>query len=135
MKNFLIVLKFVGTNYHGWQIQKNAITVQEIFQNSIVKIFGAMPEIKGCSRTDSGVHANMYCVNAKFPELISVNKIPIALNKFLPYDISVIDCREVRESFHARYSCLGKEYIYKIHNCKIRDPFLFGRVLNYRYPI
>jgi tRNA pseudouridine38-40 synthase len=135
MKNFLMILKFDGTNYHGWQIQKNAITVQEVFQRAIKKVFKVKPEIKGCSRTDSGVHANMYCVSVRLPELIPVERISLVVNKFLPNDMSVIDCYEVCEKFHARYSCFAKEYIYLIYNSKVRDPFLNKKVLNYWHPI
>ena len=63
MRNILIKMKYDGSNYHGWQIQSNAVTVQETFQNALQSIIGELPEIKGCSRTDAGVHANMYCLN------------------------------------------------------------------------
>ena len=52
-------LCYDGTNYHGWQVQKNAVTVQEVFQGALAKLLGEDVDIKGCSRTDAGVHANM----------------------------------------------------------------------------
>lgn len=134
-RNILVTIKYSGKNYHGWQIQKNALSVQEVFQNALYKIIEKNTDIKGCSRTDTGVHANMYCISFKTKKNISCKKLIFAINRFLPDDIAVIDCCEVNESFHARYSCVGKEYIYKIWNNKIRDPFLIGHVFHYWYPI
>ncbi len=135
LRNLLITICYDGRNYHGWQIQKNARTVQEIFQNAMYKVLGKYYDIKGCSRTDSGVHANMYCLSTKIDKKISCRDLIFAFNRVLPYDICVKECREVPLDFHARYSCKGKEYVYKILNSKIRDPFLHGYVLHYWYPL
>ena len=134
-RNLLLTIRYVGTNYHGFQIQKNAFTVQESFQNTLSKIIFHSVDIKGCSRTDSGVHANMYCLNFKTSSNIPCERLTMALNRNLPSDIAVLDCREVSSDFHARYSCLGKEYVYKIWNHKIRNPFLNNYVFHYWYPI
>lgn len=133
LRNILITICYDGKNYHGWQVQDNAVTVQEVFQDAIHKVFKTKLDIKGCSRTDSGVHANMYCINVKVDSKIPCERIVAALNRFLPYDICVKDCREVPLDFHARYSCIGKEYVYKIFNGRIRDPFLYGYALHYWY--
>lgn len=133
--NLLFTISYDGKNYHGWQIQKNALSVQEVFQNALRKIIGQYCDIKGCSRTDAGVHANMYCISAKVPNKIPCDRMVMAMNRFLPKDIAVTDCKEVPMDFHARYSCKGKEYIYKIWNNKIRNPFLDGYALHYWYPI
>ncbi|MCL2311463.1 MAG: tRNA pseudouridine(38-40) synthase TruA [Firmicutes bacterium] len=130
----MIVLRFLGTKYHGWQIQKNATTVQEIFQNALSKIKSNIA-IKGCSRTDAGVHANVYCVSAKINIFIDSKSLILALNKFLPDDIKVISCTEIEDDFHARYSCIAKEYLYRIYNCKVMDPFLFGRCFHFWYSL
>ena len=63
MRNLLVTIKYDGSAYHGWQVQKNAVTVQQVFQHAAEKLFCQKLRIKGCSRTDSGVHANMYCVS------------------------------------------------------------------------
>lgn len=133
LRNILITICYDGKNYHGWQVQDNAVTVQEVFQNAIYNVFKTKPDIKGCSRTDSGVHANMYCINVKVSSKIPCDRIVAALNRFLPHDICVKDCKEVPLDFHARYSCIGKEYVYKIFNERIRDPFLHGYALHYWY--
>ncbi|BED92835.1 MAG: tRNA pseudouridine(38-40) synthase TruA [Candidatus Paraimprobicoccus trichonymphae] len=130
-KNILINISFDGKNYHGWQIQKNALTVQEVFQESLKKVLKHVPEIKGCSRTDTGVHANNYFISSKIDSKISIKRLKLAVNRYLPVDIVVKDCFEVSDNFHARYSCIGKEYVYKIWNDKIRNPFLSKHALFY----
>ncbi len=135
MRNLLLTISYDGKRYHGWQIQQNAVAVQEVFQNALQKVLGALPDIKGCSRTDSGVHAYEYCVSVKTDHAIPCERLVGALNHFLPEDMAVHACREVGENFHARYSCVGKEYVYKIWNHPIRDPFLQGYALHYWYPL
>lgn len=134
-RNILVILSYDGSKYHGWQVQKNALTVQEVFQNALEKIINQKVDIKGCSRTDTGVHANMYAVNFKTSSKIRCENIIYALNRFLPKDIAAIKSSEVPLDFHARYSCKGKEYIYKIWNNKIRNPFLNNRAFHYWYPL
>ena len=133
MRNLLLTLSYCGKNLHGWQIQNNALTVQEVFQNALWQIIHERPDIKGCSRTDSGVHANMYCVSMKIEHPITEEHLMMAMNRYLPDDVAVWDVREVGEDFHARYSCKGKEYIYKIWNSRVRNPFMQGLSLHYRY--
>ena len=135
MRNLLLTLSYNGKNYHGWQVQKNARTVQEVFQESLFKTLDEQVDIKGCSRTDSGVHANMYCVSFKTNSSIPCDKLPFALNKFLPDDICVNSCKIVDDDFHARYSCICKEYIYKIWNSPFKNPFLDGFAFHYWYSL
>ena len=133
MRNILITLSYDGKQYHGYQIQQNALTVQEVFQNALVKIIGEDYQIKGCSRTDSGVHANMYCLSLKTTHKIPTERLKGALNRFLPMDIVVTKTEDVEDDFHARYSCVSKQYVYKILNSEHRNPFLNGYVYHYRY--
>ncbi len=135
LRNLLITLRYDGKNYHGWQIQDNALSVQAVFQDAMIKIFGRIFDIKGCSRTDTGVHANMYCLSTKINSKISCENLVFAFNRFLPKDVCVTECREVPIDFHARYSCTGKEYVYKVFNSRIRDPFMNGYALHYWYPL
>ena len=135
LKNVLLTISFDGSKFHGWQIQNNAFTVQECFQKALFSILKENVDIKACSRTDSGVHAKMFCISLKYNNPISPFRLQGALNHFLPESIAVIDAREVPENFHARYSCLGKEYIYKIHNHKVRNPFSVGRELHFWHKI
>lgn len=133
MRNVLMSLCYDGTNYHGWQVQKNAVTVQEVFQGALARLLGEDVDIKGCSRTDAGVHANMYCVSAKIDSKVPCDRLKMALNRFLPRDIAVTGAVEVPLDFHARYSCSGKEYVYKIWNEPVRNPFWHGRAFHYWY--
>ncbi|MBQ1506942.1 MAG: tRNA pseudouridine(38-40) synthase TruA [Ruminococcus sp.] len=135
LRNLLLTISYDGKSFHGWQIQQNAYTVQEALQTAVEKIIGGDFEIKGCSRTDSGVHANMYCVSLKTAHPIPPERLKAALNRWLPLSVAVNDCKVVENDFHARYSCKSKEYIYKIWNQEVRSPFLEGYALHYRYPI
>ena len=133
MRNLLLTLSYCGRNLHGWQIQDNALTVQEVFQDALYQIIQERPDIKGCSRTDSGVHANMYCVSMMIAHPITEDHLMMAMNRYLPDDVAVTGVREVGEDCHARYSCKGKEYVYKVWNSRVRNPFLHGLALHYRY--
>ncbi len=135
LRNLLVTICYDGSKFHGWQVQKNAVAVQEVFQNSLEKIIGERAEIKGCSRTDSGVHANRYCISFKTAHKIEPHRLKSALNRFLPKSVAVLEVCEVAPDFHARYSCKSKEYIYKIWNSETRSPFYDGYALHYRYPI
>ena len=133
MRNLLLTLSYCGKNLHGWQIQDNALTVQEVFQDALYQIIHERPDIKGCSRTDSGVHANQYCVSMKIAHPITNDHLMMALNRYLPDDVAVYSVVDVPDGFHARYSCEGKEYVYKVWNSRVRNPFLNGLALHYRY--
>ena len=134
-RNFLIKLSYDGAAYHGWQIQDNALTVQQVFQEALQKITGLTEDIKACSRTDTGVHAREFCVSLKTGSPIAPERLLAALNHYLPEDVAVRSVEQVPLDFHARYSCKGKEYVYQIWNHPVRDPFLKGRALHYWYPI
>lgn len=133
MRRLLITIQYDGSAYHGWQVQKNALSVQEVFQNAIEKVFLKRLDVKGCSRTDSGVHANMFCLTVDTDMEIENSGVVCALNTYLPKDIAAVACKEVSFDFHPRYSCKSKEYIYKIYNGKIRNPFLEKYALHYRF--
>lgn len=135
MRNLKITISYDGRELHGWQIQQNAITVQQHFQQAVEQVLGNLPDIKGCSRTDTGVHANMYVISMKTDHKIACVRLKAALNRYLPLSIVVTDVVEVDSDFHARYSCKGKRYVYKILNTETRDPFYEGLALHYRYDI
>ena len=133
LRNILITISYDGSKYHGWQIQHNAITVQEVFQNALYAVIGDKPDIKACSRTDSGVHAEMFCISTKISHPIPAIRLKAALNSHLPDSVVVLDAKEVPLDFHARYNAKGKRYIYRVLNRPERDPFYIGRALHYRY--
>ena len=113
-RNLLLTIRYQGTAYHGFQVQKNALTVAQVLQDALEAVLGRREDIKGCSRTDSGVHANMFCVSVRTESAIPCQSLVRALNVKLPCDIAVTDCRQVPDDFHARYSCTGKRYLYPI---------------------
>lgn len=135
MRNLLLTLRYDGTVFHGWQIQPNAVTVQQELCNAFRALSGKDENIIGCSRTDAGVHANMFCCNVRTECAVPAEKVPDALNFYLPPEISVYACEEVDYEFHARYNCKGKEYIYLIYNGKYRNPFYENRAMFYPYEI
>lgn len=133
LRNLLLTIAYKGDHLHGWQIQENALTVQEVFQDALYEIIHERPDIKGCSRTDSGVHANMYCVSMRIAHPITNDHLMLAMNRYLPDDVAVLKVEDVPDDFHARYSCKGKEYVYKVWNSRVRNPFLHQAALHYRY--
>lgn len=116
MKNILLTVEYDGTGYHGWQRQKNALSIQQVIEQSIQKVTGAGVNLIGSSRTDAGVHALGQRANFNIRTHIPTNRIPFALNSYLPLDIRVIDAAEMHKKFHARYDALGKKYRYRIYN-------------------
>lgn len=130
-RNIALRLMYDGSSYHGWQVQNNNITVQEVMETALHKVCGNTSRLVGCGRTDAGVHALRYCANFHTDCTIPVDRIPYAINSRLPADIAVVDAVEVDEKFNAIGSCIQKEYIYKILNSRIRDPFLEKRVCFY----
>ena len=135
LRNLLITIAYDGRNFHGWQIQKNAVTVQEVFQDALTRIVGEYNDLKGCSRTDSGVHADMYCISVKIAHPIEPVRLKAALNRWLPDTVVCLDCEQVADDFHARYDCKSKQYKYKIWNSDTRNPFLNGYALFYPYKL
>lgn len=121
-----------GTNYHGFQIQNNAVTVQEVLQKGVSVVLNEKVSIIGCSRTDTGVHANQFCFNVHTNSQINTKGFIRGVNGHLPDDISILSCEEVPENFHARFDCKGKEYIYKIHCSESKNPFASDLMLHYR---
>jgi len=134
MKLFLKI-KYLGTDFCGYQVQKERRTVQGELNRAAKELFSYDCDITGCSRTDSGVHANCFCVTvAKKGENdietdIDVSKIPRAMSAHLPDDIAVVSASLVDSDFHPRYDVKYKEYIYRIYNGNVRDPFEMGRSL------
>ena len=120
---YFIYISYKGTSYHGWQIQPNAVTVQKILDNSLSVVLNEKINTIGAGRTDTGVHAKVFC--AHFDSLsqdISEKKnLVFRLNRYLPDDISVYSIRKVLPDANARYSAISRTYKYYIS--KIKDPF------------
>ena len=128
MRNIALRLRYDGSRYHGWQVQKNAVTVAQTLEEALAKVCKEDIRVTGCGRTDAGVHALRYCANFRTDSTIPVDRIPRAVNSRLPEDLAVTGAVEAEEEFNAILSCRKKEYIYKILNSRIPDPFLAQRV-------
>lgn len=131
MRNIALKLTYVGTAYHGWQIQKNAVSVQETLETALSSVVGHPVKCVGAGRTDAGVHARVYIANFHTSSTIPCERLPLAVNTRLPEDIVVTRATEVPEDFNAIGSCIKKEYTYQIYNSRIRDPFYVDRVWFY----
>lgn len=132
MRNLKVTMAYRGTNYHGYQRQDNALTIQEVVEKNVSRVLNENIIINGCSRTDTGVHANHYCFNVKTESKIPPRNFIRGVNGYLPNDISILSCEETEDDFHARFSCLGKEYIYKMHCSESKNPFAEDLMLHYR---
>lgn len=135
MRNILIEIKYVGLNYCGFASQKNGISIYSVLVSCLEKIFNQYIKINGCSRTDALVHANQYYFNFFVDSDLKNENIKKAMNFYLPNDISCISCKDVDNDFHARFSCLKKEYVYRIYNSDYRNPFFDKFSLHYTYSI
>ena len=131
MRNIALKLMYNGTAYHGWQVQPNGVTVQQVLQDAVQRLTGVRSGITGCSRTDAGVHAEMFCCALHTDSRIPPEKVPAALNAHLPRDVAVTACRLVPDDFHPRYDARGKRYVYRIWNHPARNPFWEGRAYHY----
>ena len=132
MRNIALKLMYNGTAYHGWQVQKNAVTVCGTLEKAIADICGGPVHLTGCGRTDAGVHAEHYIANFRTESRIPVDRLPFAVNTHTPEDIAVKEAFEVAEDFNAIGSCIKKEYTYRIYNSRFKNPFYVNRA--YFYP-
>lgn len=132
MRNLKVKIAYRGTKYHGFQRQSNAVTVQEVLECKLSKVLNEQVTVTGCSRTDTGVHANEFCFNVKTNSSISCLGFCRGVNGELPDDISILSCEDVPLDFHARFDCKGKEYIYKMHCSESKNPFAADLMLHYR---
>ena len=130
-RNIALKLMYVGTNYHGWQVQKNAVTVAETLEKALSTVVCHPVKCTGAGRTDAGVHAEVYVANFRTASRIPCDRIPLAVNTRLPDDIVVVKATEVPEDFNAIGSCRKKEYTYRIYNSRLGNAFYVDRAWFY----
>ena len=130
MKNYKLIIQYDGTNYCGWQIQKNAPSVQKVISDAVEVLLRESVNLIGSGRTDTGVHALGQTANFKTEEELDPVKFQYSLNSILPHDISIIEIKKTYESFNARFSAKKRSYIYLFS--KIKSPF-YDRY-SYRFP-
>ena len=121
---YFIFISYKGTSYHGWQIQPNSVTVQQILEESLSVVLNEKISTIGAGRTDTGVHATFFCAHFEnsSPDLTESWNLVFRLNQYLPSDISVSSIRKVVPDANARYSAISRTYKYYIS--KVKDPFL-----------
>lgn len=135
MRNLRLVLSYDGTDFHGWQIQPNAVTVQGCLIQALEGILGETVQLHGSGRTDAGAHALAQVANFKSASKIPIEILPKALNRRLPPSIRVRKAAEAPLDFHARYRVLSKTYQYRVWMGEICPPFLWRYVHHYTFPL
>ncbi len=131
---YRIDLAYLGTNYHGWQRQRNASSVQEVLEDRLSTLVGHSVEVVGAGRTDTGVHASHYVAHFDAEKLrMPEARMVYALNGTLPQDIAVHSLAECAAEFHARFDALSRTYRYVISREK--NPFALGRSYQCSYPL
>lgn len=122
-RNLKLTLQYDGTDFHGFQIQPTAVTVQKCVEDALSSVTSENIKINGCSRTDAKVHACMYVCSffTEFP--IPAERLPIVLNHKLPQGIRALECCDVSDEFHARFDTISKTYRYVINTDFAPDVF------------
>ena len=126
---YFIELGFKGTHYHGWQLQNNAVTVQEVLDKSLSILLNSTIETTGCGRTDTGVHAAQFYAHFDFDEDIDPTELTYRLNAVCGHDITVFDVHPVHADAHARFDAVQRSYSYYI----ARQKPLYLRELTWFY--
>ena len=121
MPRYFIYLSYDGCNYHGWQVQPNASTVQEKLESALSLLMRTPISVTGAGRTDTGVNASTMVAHADFSEEIDCKQIAYRLNKILPPDIAIHYIRRVKDSAHARFDATSRRYRYYVSTAK--NPF------------
>lgn len=126
--NYFAKIKYNGGGFHGFQVQPRERTVQGELNEALNICFGAPCRVTGCSRTDAGVHSNEFAVKIECESAtVPPDRLPLALACYLPQDLSLYYAEECDAQFHPRYDAVSKEYLYRIYNSRVADPFEWGR--------
>lgn len=135
--NILLIVAYDGTNYYGWQRQSGFMTVQQRLEEALSALYKKEIIVRGSSRTDTGVHCMGQGALYRVEQNIPIDRLPYAVNAFLPNDIVVNAAYIVGDDFHPQYSVIDKTYEYKIQNADFRDPTLnnYTDFIHYRLDI
>ncbi len=124
---FKLVIAYDGAAYQGWQVQKTGTGVQEKVEQALEKLFPSKPRLHGSSRTDTGVHALGMAAHFEVPAgqcKMTMRKLALALNHWLPEDVRVLSAARAPENFHARFNAKGKQYRYFVWNHTAMNPLI-----------
>ena len=133
MQRYFVHFAYDGTRYHGWQIQPNGISVQEVLQQALSTLLRAETTVVGAGRTDAGVHARHMAAHFDAAATIDTAQLAYKLNRLLPRDISVYKVEPVAADMHARFSATKRTYHYYIHTAK--NPFCRAYSCELHYPL
>ncbi|MGF1678382.1 MAG: tRNA pseudouridine(38-40) synthase TruA [Candidatus Methylacidiphilales bacterium] len=129
LRTYRLVISYLGTRYRGWQRQANGHSVQAEIEKALERLWGRPVTLHGSGRTDTGVHARgqvaHFRVAGRFRDGITLRR---ALNANLPDDVRIMKAGKVADDFHARFSAVGKEYLYRVRAADVHDPLELGRV-------
>ena len=134
-QNWKVILSYDGTDYKGWQVQPNEVTVQGELQKALRRVTGEGPLPQGSGRTDAGVHALGQVASFELTAPIPAENLRTALNRTLPSSIRVLEAKKVGGRFHARHSAVAKSYIYRVYQSEICPPFLAPYVYACRWKL
>ena len=118
MSRYFIEMSYDGTNYHGWQVQPNANSVQETLEKGLSTLLKSPVNVVGAGRTDTGVHAFYFVAHFDFEAEFDTDDLAFRLDRFLPEDIAIHAISPVEQEMHARFSAVHREYVYKIRKTK-----------------
>lgn len=119
----LLTIQYLGTRYGGWQLQTNVVTVQQVVEEALAKVFHEPLRVHGAGRTDAGVHALAQRAHVDAPFAIPTRGVILGMNQVLPPDVRITRVEEVADDFHARFSSKTKTYEYRIWNAEVADVF------------
>ena len=122
--NFKLLIQYDGTDFHGWQVQDNGRTIQGELERIVTTLEGRHVGVNGSGRTDAGVHAEGQVANFHLEKPFTPEKLRNAINGNLSRDIRVMSVEQVSDDFHARFSAVGKTYVYRVLNAPVMSPFL-----------
>jgi tRNA pseudouridine38-40 synthase len=122
MRTILLTVEYDGTNYAGWQIQPNGLTVQEVVEKALANILGQKVRIHSSGRTDAGVHARCMAAHFQTESALPLKAFREGVNSFLPQDVAIRSVEDKPNDFHARFDAKGKWYRYTIYNADVRSP-------------
>lgn len=119
----LLTIQYLGTRYGGWQLQSNVISVQQVIEEALAKVFHEPRRVHGAGRTDAGVHALAQRAHVDVPFAIPPRGVMLGMNQVLPPDVRITRVEEVAHDFHARFSSKTKTYEYRIWNAEVAGVF------------
>ncbi|NQT07262.1 MAG: tRNA pseudouridine(38-40) synthase TruA [Candidatus Omnitrophica bacterium] len=135
MRNIKLTIQYDGTNYSGWQSQKNGLAIQDIIERALKRLTGKGAKLTGSGRTDAGVHAAGQVANFRTESPLSLERIRKGLNSYLPPDIVISKAEKVSEDFHSRYSAKNKHYRYTLYTDNPAPPLCRNSVTALHYKL